>query len=158
MEQEVLPTGPSWPPQRYWTVEVQAASTLPGIRDLGRLHRLLDWDRRRKRPPKLVDLRLLRHHGAPKPRQGQSRGPSKPRSGPVAKRRLQCTTCSPTCSRPPHAPLAPLRSRRHQASPSSCARPAPPRLEGEGEGPTTADAARALPSDALQRRREEELR
>jgi hypothetical protein len=101
VEQEVLPTEPPWPPQRNWTVEVQAA-TPPGIRDSGRLHHLPAWDQRR-RPPKLVDHpRLLRHQGTFL-HQRRSRGPlgpSRPRSGPVAKRRHQHPAASTRSSLP----------------------------------------------------------
>jgi hypothetical protein len=116
----VLPTGPPWPTQRNWTAEIQAATTPPGIRDPGRLHHLLAWDRRG--PQDGRPMQLLRHHGMlPRPRQSRDPlGPSGPRTGPVAKRRHQppatSTTRSSLPESTPRAPSAPPMRRRGAAA------------------------------------------
>jgi hypothetical protein len=118
--------------------------------------------------PKLADLQLLRHHGAPKPRHRWSRcppGPSRPNRARSPSAATSVRRARPRAAGRHHAPSAPparLPRAAVEPPPSSLppshARPAPPRLGGEGERPAAADAARALPGDALRRRREEGLR
>jgi hypothetical protein len=124
VEQEVLPTGPPWPSQLNWTMEVQAATTPSGISQQAPPSTSLGSEE--EAPQAGRQPWMLRLHDA-FPRQRWSCGPlgsSRPRSGPEAKRRHQHPSAprAAACHRAPSAPPTRLLRVAEEPSSMSCCR------------------------------------